>query len=182
MSKILISACLAGFPVRYNESDKKTVSEYLDIWHKENRLVTFCPELAAGFPTPRPSAEIIPALSGRAVITQGARVIESSGTDVTEKYILGAWLALKMAKEHDCRFALLTEGSPSCGSQRVYNGQFNGQTTAGYGVVAELLLIHGIEVFAEHNISALVQRVSEDDQQNREGVRERSRITPYYSE
>ncbi|MEC5319715.1 DUF523 domain-containing protein [Brenneria populi subsp. brevivirga] len=163
MSKILISACLSGFPVRYNGSDKKSVAAYLAQWRQQSRLVVFCPELAAGFPTPRPSAEIAASRNGNAVIAQGARVVEATGADVTERYILGAWLTLQMAKQHGCRFALLTEGSPSCGSNVIYSGKFDGKQTPGNGVTAELLKTHGIEVFSDKEIERLIARVEYTD-------------------
>ncbi|MBG0751898.1 MULTISPECIES: DUF523 domain-containing protein [Pectobacterium] len=159
MSNILISACLSGFPVRYNGTEKKSVGGYLAQWRQQKRLITFCPELAAGFSTPRPSAEIIPATCGNSVITAGAKVVEATGADVTERYILGAWLALQMAQQHNCRFALLTEGSPSCGSRIIYSGLFDGSQTAGSGVTAELLRRHGIDVFSDREIEQLIERV-----------------------
>ncbi len=59
MEKILISACLIGRPVRYNGSDKASgASDVLKLWQEEGRLVPDCPEVAVGFPTPRPPAEI----------------------------------------------------------------------------------------------------------------------------
>ncbi|OSM99421.1 purine-nucleoside phosphorylase [Lonsdalea populi] len=161
MNKILISACLAGFSVRYNGSNKSTVRHYLDQWQQEQRLIVFCPELAAGFPTPRPSTEIIPTQSRNEVIASGARVVEETGSDVTEHYILGAWLALEMAQRHRCQFALLTDGSPSCGSQTVYSGHFNGETVAGNGVTAELLRSRGLEVFSDGEILSLIERVNQ---------------------
>ncbi|KOC89554.1 DUF523 domain-containing protein [Winslowiella iniecta] len=163
MKKILLSACLAGFPVRYNGSTKVVVSERLARWRQQNRLVIFCPELAAGFQTPRPPAEIQPTRTGNSVITQGARVRESSGDDVTERYILAAWLTLEMAQQHDCQFAILTEGSPSCGTHFIYSGEFNNRKIAGIGVTAELLTRHGIEVFSEHDIPRLCARIDESD-------------------
>ena len=159
MSNILISTCLSGFPVRYNGTEKKSVGGYLAQWRQQKRLITFCPELAAGFSTPRPSAEIIPATGGNSVITAGAKVVEATGADVTERYILGAWLALQMAQQHNCRFALLTEGSPSCGSRIIYSGRFDGSQTAGSGVTAELLRRHGIDVFSDLEIEQLIERV-----------------------
>lgn len=163
MKKILLSACLAGLPVRYNGSSKIVVSEHIARWSQQNRLVVFCPELAAGFQTPRPAAEIQPTGSGHSVMTQGARVKESSGDDVTERYILAAWLTLEMAQQHNCQFAILTEGSPSCGSNLIYSGEFNNRKIAGSGVTAELLTRHGIEVFSEYEIPRLCARIERSD-------------------
>ncbi|OKB67858.1 purine-nucleoside phosphorylase [Serratia marcescens] len=157
--KILISACLAGFKVRYNGSDKPLLDATLQRWRQEGRLIVCCPELAAGFSTPRPSAEITPGGDGAAVLVQQARVRESSGGDVTAHYLLGAQLALDTARHHGCRFALLTDGSPSCGSQLIYDGAFSGHTKPGSGVTAELLRQHGIEVFSDRQLPALIARV-----------------------
>ncbi|RJF58547.1 DUF523 domain-containing protein [Serratia inhibens] len=157
--KILFSACLAGFKVRYNGSDKPLVNATLQRWQREGRLVVCCPELAAGFSTPRPSAEITPAANGASVLAQQARVMEAGGGDVTDSYLLGAHLALETARRHGCRFALLTDGSPSCGSQFIYDGSFSGQTKPGSGVTAELLRRHGIEVFSDRQLTALIARI-----------------------
>ncbi|MFT2794726.1 DUF523 domain-containing protein [Serratia sp. N21D137] len=157
--KILLSACLAGFNVRYNASSKTVIDTTLQQWQKEGRLVVCCPELAAGFSTPRPPAEIAAAANGAEVIANRARVIDAQGNDVTDQYLLGAHLALDTTRLHGCRFALLSDRSPSCGSQTIYNGAFNGQTQPGRGVTAELLRQHGIEVFSEHQLDALIERV-----------------------
>ncbi|KNC15332.1 purine nucleoside phosphorylase [Pantoea sp. RIT-PI-b] len=162
MEKILVSACLMGYAVRYNASDKALVSATLARWRSEQRLVIHCPELAAGLHTPRLPAEIAGG-SAEQVLTGAARIIESDGRDVTQHYVLAAWLALRAAQEAHCRFALLTDGSPTCGSQQVYNGSFSGQRQSGRGVAAALLLQHGIEVFAESQLIALIQRVAEAD-------------------
>ncbi|TQI79644.1 uncharacterized protein YbbK (DUF523 family) [Serratia fonticola] len=163
-SKILISACLAGFNVRYNASNKNLVHTTLEQWQKEHRLVVCCPELAAGFSTPRPPAEIASAAKGAEVIALEARVIDATGEDVTDRYLLGAHLALETARQQGCRFALLSDRSPSCGSQTIYDGSFSGQTQPGSGVTAELLRQHGIEVFSEHQVEALVERVNAAEQ------------------
>ena len=61
MDRILVSACLLGRPVRYNGTDKASGGEdVLARWQREGRAVPVCPEVAVGFPTPRPPAEIRP--------------------------------------------------------------------------------------------------------------------------
>ena len=61
MKKILVSGCLNGRPIRFNETNVEVASTIWDRWEAEGRLVSFCPELAAGFPVPRPPAEIVDA-------------------------------------------------------------------------------------------------------------------------
>ncbi len=160
--KILVSACLMGFKVRYNGSDKPALLNALEQLRVQNRLVIHCPELAAGLPVPRLPAEISGG-KGEDVLSGTAVILESDGNDVTEIYLLAAWLALKAARDAGCRFALLTDGSPTCGSQHIYNGKFSGQQTPGSGVAAALLRRHGIEVFSDHQIPQLVARVAEAD-------------------
>jgi uncharacterized protein YbbK (DUF523 family) len=58
MNKILVSACLMGFRVRYNGSEKARMNAQLARWQQEQRLVIHCPELAAGLPVPRPPARL----------------------------------------------------------------------------------------------------------------------------
>ena len=161
-SKILISACLMGFRVRYNGSDKLSDLDALEQLRKENRLVVFCPEQAAGLPTPRLPAEISGG-EGEDVLTGSAVILESDGNDVTAVYLKGATEALKTAQRSGCRFALLTDGSPTCGSQTIYRGDFSGQQINGNGVATALLRRHGIEVFSEQQITQLIARVAADD-------------------
>ncbi|WP_312466528.1 DUF523 domain-containing protein [Pseudescherichia sp.] len=161
-TKILVSACLMGFKVRYNGSEKQVVEATLARWQQEGRLVIHCPELAAGLPVPRLSAEISGG-NGIDVMRNAARITESDGTDVTGHYQLAAWLALRAAQETDCRAALLTDGSPTCGSSAIYDGSFSGQRQQGMGVAAALLAEHGIKVFSEHELPALIAWINARD-------------------
>jgi uncharacterized protein YbbK (DUF523 family) len=158
-AKILVSACLIGRPVRYDGSAKMLVHAALEAWQADGRLVAICPELAAGFPTPRPPAEIADGRGGRDVLSCGARVIEATGADVTDLYLRGAQGALALARAHCCKFALLTDGSPSCGSGFIYDGAFAGRKHEGEGVTAALLRENGIEVFSEAQIGVLRERL-----------------------
>lgn len=79
MEKILVSACVMGQKVRDNASDVETGDEVLARWREGGRLVTFCPELAGGFPVPRPRAEIEAGRGGEAVLDAEARVLEDTG-------------------------------------------------------------------------------------------------------
>ncbi|WP_340161485.1 DUF523 domain-containing protein [uncultured Hoeflea sp.] len=157
MDKILVSACLLGSPVRYNGSDRLVEHSLIALWREQGRIVPLCPEVAAGFPTPRPPAEIEPGLLGDDVLAGKARIFEDTGEDVTGTFRLGAEIALKTALSQGCRFALLTDGSPSCGTSFVYSGRFDGVARAGSGVVAEILSQNGIEVFSESRIGELAE-------------------------
>ncbi|MFP4882984.1 DUF523 domain-containing protein [Klebsiella pneumoniae] len=71
---------------------------------------------------------------------------------------MAAWLALSAAREAGCQAALLTDGSPTCGSQFVYDGSFRGRRKAGAGVAADLLLLlrhHGIFRWANPAVARL---------------------------
>lgn len=154
-SKILISACLLGHAVRYDGKGKPLAHPAIERWTQEGRLVTICPEMAGGMAVPRPPAEIEGGGPGLDVLEGRARVIEITGGDVTSQFIDGAQKALAFAKEHGCAYALLIDGSPSCGSVAIYDGSFSGRKQAGNGVTAALLAQAGIAVFSPANIDAL---------------------------
>ncbi|KSV95845.1 DUF523 domain-containing protein [Sinorhizobium sp. GL28] len=158
-AKILVSACLMGHAVRYDGQSKPLIHPAVDRWRAEGRLVTICPEMSAGMPVPRLPAEIASGAVGKDVLEGEARVVEINGRDVTEDFVRAAENALSLAKETGCRFALLIDGSPSCGSGFVYDGSFSGARHPGEGVTAALLAGSGIEVYSDRQIEALVARI-----------------------
>jgi uncharacterized protein YbbK (DUF523 family) len=155
MDRILISACLLGAPVRYDGKGKLLAHPLIERWRGEGRLVSFCPELAGGFQTPRAPAEIAGRANGEAVLAGEGRVIDSTGDDVTAMFLDGARQALAKARAEDCRYALLIDGSPSCGSLTIYDGRFSGDKHPGRGVTAALLASSGVTVFAPADIDRL---------------------------
>ncbi|SCX12419.1 hypothetical protein DSM25558_1602 [Agrobacterium sp. DSM 25558] len=154
-SKILISACLLGHAVRYDGKGKPLAHPAIERWKTESRLVTICPEMAGGMAVPRPPAEIEKGASGLDVLEGRARVFEITGGDVTTQFIAGAQKALAFAQANDCAYALLIDGSPSCGSVAIYDGSFSGRKHAGSGVTAALLQQAGIAVYSDHQIDDL---------------------------
>lgn len=153
MERILVSACLLGSHVRYNGSYRLKDHPVLTRWQAEGRVVQICPEVAAGFSTPRPAAEIRG--TADAVLHGQGRVVEQTGNDVTALYLEAGQLALELARETGCRYAVLTDGSPSCGSSFVFDGSFSGKRVAGRGTTAALLEANGIRVFSEDSIGDL---------------------------
>jgi len=147
--KILVSACLLGYPVRYDgKSTPLKNLAWLQQLQQQNRIVIICPEQEGGLPTPRDPAE-----------RQQDKVITITGQDVTQEFDTGAQKALDLCQQHDIKIALLKANSPSCGNQQIYNGQFNNTLIAGQGMTAELLSKHGIKVYSELEIEQLMQAI-----------------------
>ena len=158
-SKNPCSACLLGHPVRYNGKAKTFSHLLIEQWQQEGRLVSVCPELSAGFSIPRPPAEIANLKSGQEVLSGDAHIYELTGNDVTEAFIKGARIALDLALRNGCRYAFLTDGSPSCGSRFIYTGDFTNRMHSSSGMVAALLRANGIEVFSENEIESLQEKL-----------------------
>lgn len=158
MKRILVSACLVGRPVRYDGSGKPVADPRLARWNGEGRLVPVCPELLGGLAIPRPAAEIAGG-SGDDVLAGRARIVTGTGEDVTAAYVSGAEATLAIARAEGCAFALLTEGSPSCGVNLIHRGRFDGVREAGMGVTVALLRTAGIETFAETDLDRLAARI-----------------------
>lgn len=139
---LLVSACLLGIPCRYDGAEK----EYDGIRELMERhvLIPMCPEQLGGLATPRLPAERV-----------GNQVVNREGEDVTAGFLKGAELALRLAKLYDCKYAILKQRSPSCGSGQIYDGSFSGRLTEGDGMTAELLKKHGIQVIGENDLAKL---------------------------
>jgi uncharacterized protein YbgA (DUF1722 family)/uncharacterized protein YbbK (DUF523 family) len=116
--KVGLSACLAGHSVRYNggHSQSKLCVKQLS---NHFQFDTFCPEVAAGFGTPRPSLRLTgdpedPTLS----------YTKDPNSDVTEQLKQGF-----AGKIQDCGHLdgyILMKNSPSCGLERIKVYRDNG--------------------------------------------------------
>lgn len=80
---------------------------------------------------------------------------------MTAQFVEGAKIALTIARQHGCDYALLIDGSPSCGSDLIYDGSFSGAKHPGAGVTAAFLRAHGVEVFSDAEIERLEARLGE---------------------
>jgi uncharacterized protein YbbK (DUF523 family) len=80
------------------------------------------------------------------------KVINIKGQDVTKYFLDGAQKALELSSLLGISLAILKEGSPSCGSNYIYDGSFSGIKKPGKGVTAALLEENGIRVFSEREI------------------------------
>ncbi|MCE1238254.1 MAG: 2-thiouracil desulfurase family protein [Hyphomicrobiales bacterium] len=163
MDRILISACLIGWPVRYDGAAKTAHHPLLEQWAEEGRLVPLCPETMAGMTTPRAAAEIAAGASAEDVLAGRGRLVDAEGGDPTAAFVEGARLSVAMARVRRARFALMTEGSPSCGTTLIADGTFSGKKRFGEGVAARALRDAGVEVFALDDIEALSRRLDTAD-------------------
>lgn len=136
---IVVSACLAGIPCRYNGTG--VPDETVLRWLAAGKAVAVCPEVLGGLPVPRPATELV-----------GEKVMTADGEEVTEAFQNGAQQALRIACEAGCRRAVLKARSPSCGCGLIYDGTFSGRLIAGDGIFARLLMQAGIPVTTEEEI------------------------------
>jgi uncharacterized protein YbbK (DUF523 family) len=138
----IISACLLGENCKYNGGNN--LNEKVMEIVKNRNYIAVCPEVAVGFPTPRPLAEI-----------RDGRVYNIEGKDVTEEFEKGAAIELARAKEladrlgENIELAILKSKSPSCGCGRIYDGTFTHRLAPGDGIFARLLKENGIETISE---------------------------------
>jgi len=153
MIKILVSSCLLGEPVRYDGKSKPVSHQILQKWQSLGCVVSFCPEVAGGLPTPRPAAEI----------NRDGIVLTADSMDVTEAFKLGAQKALSLCVTNNIKFALLKEGSPSCGRNEIYDGLHQGKKISGMGLTAELLEKNGIKVFSEFQIETMALVINKNE-------------------
>ena len=130
---MIVSACLAGFPCRY-DGKAKPCAEAVELV-RAGKAIPVCPEQLGGSPTPRPPCEI-----------RSGRVIDTSGADRAESFHRGAQAVLTLAQTYGATQALLQNRSPSCGTGWIYDGTFSKTLTAGDGITARLLKENGIQV------------------------------------
>lgn len=136
MPCVIVSACLAGIPCRY-DGRANTCAPVVELVRR-GLAVPVCPEGLAELPTPRPPCEIA-----------GERVLRKDGADLTEAFARGAQRALETALRHECRQAVVKSRSPSCGADFIYDGTFSKQLCKGDGLWVRLLRRHGISIMTE---------------------------------
>ena len=142
--RVLVSACLVGKNCKYNGANNYNPAILSFLEDKEVFLI--CPEVMGGLPTPRLKSEIKES-------NGSFKVINEQNEDVTSFFENGAEKALKIALENKVDFAILKEKSPSCGSQKIYNGNFNGTLVDGNGIFAKKLKEHSIKILTEEDFN-----------------------------
>ncbi len=131
--KIMVSACLLGENCKYNGGNNLNI-KVLD-YVKGHEVVSVCPEVMGGLPTPRIPAEIVDNI-----------VTTKDGRNVDREFRTGAKEALKIATEKQVDLVILQSRSPSCGPKQIYDGSFSGRKMEGQGIFAKMLIENGIKV------------------------------------
>ena len=140
---ILVSACLVGINCKY--SGGNNFNQKIFDLVKEGKAIPICPEQLGGLKTPRKTVEL-------KVIDGKRYAIDNEGNDVTENFERGAIEVLKLAKSLNINKAILQPRSPSCGVNKIYSGNFDNKLIDGNGILADLLIENGIEVFTPDEI------------------------------
>lgn len=151
--RVLISGCLAGFPVGV---DGTSYGMSLDgaPWLRSPRirLVPTCPE-HLGIGTPRTMPDLHDG-DGFDVLDGKARILDEHGADLTERMLAGARVGLDLARRERVDVAVLTDRSAACGSQVVSTGCRFVEPVRhrrGVGVFAAMLLRAGIHVTSQRD-------------------------------
>lgn len=139
---IAVSACLAGYPCAYDgkaRTDPRVVALV-----NSGKAMPICPEQLGGLATPRDPAEILHAEAGHPIRTR-------AGLDLTDNFIQGAELGVKVCLAIGTSLAILKSRSPSCGTNGVYDGSFSHTIVEGKGLFAERLEEAGVTAYSEQN-------------------------------
>ena len=131
--RIMVSACLMGENCKYNGGNN--LNEKVLEFVKGHEVISVCPEVMGGLPTPRVPAEIVDGV----VTTKGGR-------NVDVEFRKGAENALQIAIENQVDLVILQSRSPSCGPKQIYDGSFCGKRIDGQGVFAKMLMENGFKI------------------------------------
>jgi uncharacterized protein YbgA (DUF1722 family)/uncharacterized protein YbbK (DUF523 family) len=113
-----LSACLAGHEVRYNGGHTQS-RLCLNTLSKHFNFTTFCPEVAAGFSTPRPAMRLIGDPENPTLTFS-----DNENEDLTEQLTQG--FENKLTEFAQLDGYILMKNSPSCGLERIKVYQKNG--------------------------------------------------------
>jgi len=123
------------------------------------RAMYFCPENAT-LGTPRPLTTLYDG-HGRDVLSGRARVLETTGRDVTREIVRGAEAMRAAAMRGGAELAVMLDVSDSCGSHVVYLGAPEERRyQQGPGVAAATLMEAGVPVLAQRDFATLQRLIA----------------------
>ena len=129
---IAVSACLLGQNCKYNGGNNR--NEKLLDFLKDHEVISVCPEVFGGLPTPRDPSEIVNGV-----------VRHKDGVSVDKEFREGACIALEKVLNSRAELVILQSRSPSCGPDTIYDGTFSKRLIPGDGVFVQLLKEHKIK-------------------------------------
>jgi uncharacterized protein YbbK (DUF523 family) len=160
--RVLFSACLLGNKTGW---DGEAYTEDLTLRLAQLdcvQAVPFCPE-DVSLGTPRPLTTLYDG-HGHDVLAGRARVMETTGRDVTQELLGGAHKMLAAAQKANVELAVLMDVSDSCGSHAIYIGPPEERRyQQGAGVAAALLMDAGVPVLAQRDYATLQRLVARLD-------------------
>ena len=133
-----------GENCKYN--GKNNLSEKAIAFLKDKEVVTICPEILAGMPTPRACAELVNGV-----------VMNDQGRNVDELFRNAVTLALSEIKGQQFDLVVLQSRSPTCGVNTVYDGTFSGKTIKGSGLFASAMKKAGYHVIDVEDIDEIMK-------------------------
>ncbi len=143
MDKILVSSCLLGNNTKYNGDNN--YNSKIELLKNKYIIIPICPEVMGGLSIPRDPSEI-----------NGDKVITINHKDVTKEFTLGARMVADILNNNDIKFAVLKDGSPSCGVSYIYDGNFNHTKINSMGITSRELAKRNIPLYTESDIDKLL--------------------------
>ena len=148
---VIVSSCLLGENTAWHGGNELCKDLVAALAAAGAKVISVCPEVLGGLSTPRSPAE--PESGGGHEVLAGTAQIKivgdgpDCGQDVSAQFFAGAQAALRIAQEHNARYAFLAERSPSCGVAETHSG---GKVIKAPGTAAAHLSQGGVTVFGIH--------------------------------
>jgi uncharacterized protein YbbK (DUF523 family) len=152
--RVLFSACLLGEATGWEGTAYTEPLAVRLARLPQVAAIRFCPEDTT-LGTPRPLTTLFDG-DGRDVLAGRARVLETTGRDVTRELVAGGRAMLEAARRAKVELAVMLDVSDSCGSHVVYLGAPEKRRyQQGFGVAAAILRDAGIPVLAQRDYATL---------------------------
>lgn len=152
--RVLFSSCILGNPTGWDGGPYTEPLAVRLAALPNVKPVHFCPENAF-LGTPRPLTTLHDG-HGRDVLAGRARVLETTGRDVTRQIVLGGQAMREIAQHAQVELAIMLDVSDSCGSRAVYLGEpAERRYQQGPGVAAAILMQAGIPIIAQRDYASM---------------------------
>jgi uncharacterized protein YbbK (DUF523 family) len=148
--KLVVSACLAGRPCRYDGAAKPNadVTQALSDWKEQGgEVLALCPEELGDLGTPRPPCELKGGDGSQFWRGEAQVGGTEDGVNRSTAFATGATKAVALAK--DCQRAILKARSPSCGCGQTW---IDGSLQNGDGIFAARLRELGVQLNTEETL------------------------------